>query len=160
MSLAGVLVIVLAIAYVAQPTGHIPLYDANLVRLAETQLQGYCAGETFWKTQGAGDAAKARECRAERAGDSSSKIDLTQVESAFCRAIVQSGWEGSETDCLGIMATYQYWPTYDGSITDQWNRARPYPRSALQGAGPGRGDDSRTGGHGGPGRTDVPQRYH
>lgn len=153
LSAFGVLVMLLSIGYVARPVGHVALYDANLVRLAETGLEGYCAGIVFWSSQGTGDAAAAADCRATTTGKST-KVDVSTVERPFCRAIVESGWEGDVATCLDIMAGAKYWPTYDGSITDQWNRARPYPRSELQGIG--EPDGSRTGGRSGASRDGNP----
>ena len=142
----------IAVAYVARPTGHIPLYDANLVRLAESPLQGYCAGETLMKTQDyAGNGAMAEACRAKNGSAMSNKPNISRVERPFCQAVVANGFNGSVDDCLEILAQNQLWPTYDGGITNQWNRARPYPRSAIQVIAP-KPDDSRTGGRSGPSR--------
>mgnify|MGYP001616680050 CR=1 FL=1 len=141
----------LVIAYVARPSPHVPLYDANLVRLAETERQGYCSGVTFWTTQYEGDANLAKECRKTHR-EESGRVDLLAAERGFCRGIVDEGWEGSVPDCVGILQGYRYWPTYDGSITDQWNRARPYPRPIIE-SSPESGDGSRTGDRpSGPGR--------
>ena len=149
----GILAIVLAIAYIVRPVPHIPPYDANLVRLAESQRQGYCSGETFWKTQGTGNAAIAASCRRQKTG-MSDQPNMGDVPLAFCTAIVDAGWDGDVPTCLDIMVGNQLWPTYDGSITDQWNRARPYPLSALPVVGPPP-DSSRTGGHEGPVRNPI-----
>ena len=141
----GISVVLLVLAYAVRPSPHVPLYDANLVRLAETERQGYCSGTTFWRTQGEGDTGVARECR-ETHPEESGRVNLLLAERGFCRGIVDGGWDGgSVTDCVAILGSYQYWPTYDGSITDQWNRARPYPRPAISGAAD-QTDDSRTGG--------------
>lgn len=148
---AGALVVLLVVAYVVRPSPHVPLYDANLVRLAETERQGYCSGVTFWRTQGEGDADLAKECRRAHPEESGA-VNLAATERGFCRGIVDQGWTGTVSDCVGILGQYQYWPTLDGSITDQWNRARPYPRPAITGA-ESPDDESRTGG-----RTDVPSR--
>lgn len=144
MHAVGVLAIVGSLAYVARPAPHVPPYDANLVRLAETELEGYCAGETFWKSQARGDAQLAASCRAEHASAMSSEVDLMKVEGAFCRGIIEGGWAGAVPECLNILATYQYWPTYDGNISAEWNRARPYPRLMIQ-VPAQQEDDSRTG---------------
>lgn len=158
LAVIGMLVSILAVIYVARPAPHIPPYDANLVRLAESEMEGYCAGNTFWKTQGAGNASEASACRKQHSGMSRAS-DLPAVPPAFCRAIVQSGWDGDVPTCLVIMADNQLWPTYDGSISDQWNRARPYPLSSLGVPGDKRaGDSSRTGGHEGPTRGYAPSR--
>ena len=138
-----------ALAYVSRSTGHIPPYDANLVRLAESPLQGYCAGETLMKTQNyEGNKTMAAECRAKNSSAMSDKPNISKVEYAFCRAIVANDFSGSVDECLGILAQLQLWPTYDGGVTDQWNRARPYPRSAIQVVDQVP-DGSRTGGRSG-----------
>ena len=146
----GVAVMLLAVAYVARPVGHVPPYDANLLRLAESKLQGYCAGETFWQVQ-TGDAALAAGCRKKRADEMTDVSNLAAVQPAFCQAIVVAGWEGDVPSCLGIMASYKYWPTYDGTLTDQWNRARPYPQPAISG-------DTDEGGSRTGGRSQAPTR--
>ena len=155
-NVAGIAVVLLVVAYAARPSPHVPPYDANLVRLAETERQGYCAGVTFWQTGGGdGDADLAKECRKEHPKESG-RVNLVATERGFCRAIVDEGWEGTVSTCLDIMGTYQYWPTFDGAITDQWNRARPYPSTAI--GGTSEQDDSRTGGRpGGPGHS-APSR--
>lgn len=154
LAFIGVLTVVLGLAYVARPVGHIPLYDANLNRLAETQLQGYCAGETFYRTNGNldGDADMAAECRETRRGVMPDKYNLRAVEAAFCAAIIEEGWAGTIADCLTIMGGSQYWPTYDGGLTWAWNRARPYPRALLTAPAEDGQSDSRTGSRNAPTR--------
>ena len=156
LAAVGVLVSVLAVAYVARPVQHIPPYDANLVRLAESEVEGYCSGITFWKTQGAGNGSEASACRKQHPG-MSRVSDLPAVPPMFCRAIVESGWDGDVPTCLSIMVNNQLWPTYDGSISQAWNRARPYPESQLQTPASQR-DNSRTGGHNGSTRGTYPTR--
>lgn len=143
-NIGGIIVMLLMVAYIANKPGHIPPYDANLVRLAETQRQGYCAGMVFWKTSGDGSAGQAATCRQETK-NKSGEVNLNAAETGFCQAIVDAGWEGGVYSCLDILHGQQLWPTYNGSITDQWNRARPYPKSAISGAGEDQ-DNSRTGG--------------
>lgn len=152
----GIAVIIGALIYVGRPVGHLPPYDASLVRLAESKLQGYCAGETFWNSGGnpEGQAPAAAKCRSVRAGTMSDKPNLQAVLPAFCEAIIDKGWPGFIEDCLEIIAVNQYWPTYDGGITNSWNRARPYPVSALPASQESEPDDSRTGG-----RVDVPRTH-
>jgi hypothetical protein len=142
LGLAGALVILGSVAYVAQPTGHVPPFDANLVRLAESELEGYCSGEVFWDT--GGNAAAAAACRAARRGTMSEMSDLAAVSPAFCRAVVDSGWDQDVAACLEILESEQLWPTYDGGLSDAWNRARPYPQAPIHKA---EMTDSRTGGH-------------
>ena len=144
--LLGILVAILSLIYVARPSGHIPPYDANLIRLAESQRQGYCAGKAFWASEGVGNASTASACRAH--SKKSNKPDMIRVQAAFCRAITDSGYADGVKRCLDIMDSQQYWPTYDGAITNAWNRARPYPNPGLPTSSPSR-DQSRTGGRSG-----------
>ena len=157
LGLAGALTIILGFVYIAMPVGFIPPYDANLVRLADSQLQGYCSGDSFMKSQGVGDANLAAMCRVQRAKVMSDKPDMGVVQGSFCQAVVDNGWQGTKVACIGILQTNEYWPTYDGNITNAWNRARPYPNTfALSGTGTTSGGNSRTGGHGGNSRTNNP----
>jgi len=162
-NVGGIIVVLLVLAYVGNRPGHIPPYDANLTRLAETERQGYCAGEVGWETSFAGDAARAAACRAERP-ELSGRVNMAATVRGFCQAILDQGWDGYMDACLGIIADQQLWPTYDGSLTDQWNRARPYPNSALGGTSE-TPDGSRTGGRtsggrsGDPGRSDYVYPY-
>ncbi len=160
---ASIAVVALVVVYAARPSPHVPPYDANLVRLAETERQGYCAGVTFWETQGVGDAEVARACRGEHR-EQSGRVNMAAAERGFCQGIVDQGWVGGVIDCLDILHSYQYWPTFNGSITDQWNRARPYPSTAIGGA-TDQSDTSRTGGrpgssgHPGPSRSSDYEYY-
>ena len=156
LTFAGVVTVALGLAYVAWPVGHIPPYDANLVRLAESSLQGYCAGEAFWRSGGAGSASLAGQCRGRLAGKRSNVPNLNAVPGAFCAAIIAEGWEGDQPSCLSIMSDNQYWPTYDGAITDQWNRARGYPLKAISVGGKPE-SESRTGDRPGQQRKDDPR---
>ena len=158
LALAGATAIILGLAYIARPAGHVPPYDANLVRLAESALQGYCAGETLWKTGGAGDARLTGACRARLAKKKSDDPYMPAVIPNFCQAIIDAGWkEGTRAVCADIMVSNQYWPTYDGGLTNAWNRVRPYPRAAIVPTGPKR-NGSRTGEHENQDRpTDTPR---
>lgn len=148
LGLTGVATIVLALGFLMWPVGFIPPYDANLVRLADSSLQGYCSGDSFMKSGGVGSASLASDCRSARTGRLSDKPDMGVVQGSFCRAVVDNGWQGTMANCLSILQTNQYWPTYDGSLSNAWNRARPYPnRFVLAGRGRNSGGQSRTGGH-------------
>ena len=160
MHIVGILVVIAAVVYVSRQPGHQPPYDANLVRLAESDLQGYCSGDAFMKSEGVGNAGKAAECRDRLAKTRPDKPNLQVVQTAFCEAVVDNGWVGTVTDCLGIMQANEYWPTYDGGITSEWNRARPYPKTFTAPAGSSQGDTSRTGGHDGSSRADNPMRSY
>lgn len=156
--IGGVVVVLLMLGYITHRPGHIPPYDANLVRLVETERQGYCSGLVFWRTSGEGGSSAASDCRKEHR-EKSGEVNFPVAARGFCEAIVESGWEGYTESCLAILSDQQLWPTYVGGITDQWNRARPYPNSPISGPS-GASDGSRTGdrsggaGHGGPSRAD------
>ena len=163
-NVAGIVVVLLVIGYAARPSPHVPPYDANLVQLAETERQGYCAGVTYWGTEGAGSAERAKACRVKHR-EQSGEVNMAATERGFCQGIIDSGWtDGYVTDCVGILRSNQLWPTLDGSLTDQWNRARPYQSTAI-GGGTEESDESRTGdrsgtsGHGGPSRSDEYNGY-
>lgn len=151
--LAGILTILGAFIYISWPVSHIPPYDANLVRLAESDLQGYCAGRTFWDSGGMGNKDIAAQCRTAYAQKKSDKPDMQVVPKAFCQAIVDSGWQdGTRADCITILTDNQYWPTYDGALSASWNRARPYPAKIVAFSAPAKGSSSRTGDHTGNSR--------
>src|SRR3990167_10201178 len=157
LTLGGGLLVAGALVYVAQPAAHVPIYDANLVRLAESNLQGYCAGETLGNTGGEGDAATAAACRETRKGDRPDTPDVAAVPRAFCQAIVDAGWrDGSQAVCIEILTANKLWPTYDGGLTDQWNRARGYPLKAISVGGKPE-SESRTGDRPGQQRQDDPR---
>ncbi len=149
LTVLGVLTIIGSLVYISWPVGHIPPYDANLVRLAESNLQGYCSGQTFMQTQGVGDANMAAQCRAQLKGKRSDKPQPSAVQPAFCQAIVIAGGTGlTQNACMQIMISNEYWPTYNGMITNSWNRARPYPGLLSLGSNSTGGNgNSRTGGH-------------
>ena len=155
-NIGGAAVVLLVLAYAGNRPGHIPPYDANLVRIVETERQGYCAGLVGWKTEFAGSKDQAAACRTEHR-ELSGRVNMATSVRGFCQAILDQGWNGYMDSCLSILTENQYWPTYDGALTNQWNRARPYPNSALGGASD-QTDSSRTGGRSGGGRSDVPSR--
>ena len=127
--------------YLLHDVGHIPVYDAHLVRLAESPLEGYCAGTTFWTSQGQGDAESAARCRT--TADYPAEKDLSKVVTWFCVGISTAGWQGTAQDCENIMYGQKMWPTYDGSISKSWSKSAPYPGELILVGPP---DDSRTGG--------------
>lgn len=158
MAVVGLSIVILGIIYVSWPVGHIPPYDANLTRLAETERQGYCAGYSFINSQGEPNPGRVRGCR--KKNMLSDKPNLIVVQKAFCQGVVDGGWEGNVNQCLLIMGQEQYWPTYDGGITNAWNRARPYPLTFLPTQAQTGGDNSRTGNHNGSERSNNPSHLY
>jgi hypothetical protein len=156
MGFLGIVTIIGSLIYISWPVGHIPPYDANLTRLAESALQGYCSGKTLIDTGGGPDANMTAQCRATLAGRYSDAPNLSVVIGSFCQAILDGGWQGAKSDCTAIMAQNQYWPTYDGTITNAWNRARPYPVTFLGTGKSSNGPGSRTGSHTGNSRNINP----
>ncbi len=141
LAILAIITIIGGFFYLVRDIGHVPMFDANINRLAETAAQGYCAGVTFWTNQGQPDAQKAAECRAETSY--STDINLAIVVESFCIGVQDSGYAGSVDDCVGIMNSHRWWPTYDGGIADAWNRAYPYPGDRVLVDTPQ--DNSRTG---------------
>ena len=142
LAVLGVLTFVLGLAFVAQPRGFVPLFDADLNRLSMTLSESHCAGEGFMATR-RDSAEKAAECR--ETDGRSDEIDLEGVTPEFCLHISEVISTLDYTRCLSIMYESQYWPTYDGALTKTWNRTAPYPLSQLfSDSGDQRGD-TRTG---------------
>ena len=127
--------------YLIHDVGRIPLYDANITRLAETPLEGYCAGQTFWRNNGEADAGRAVECR--NSSERSDEVNLSQVVPQFCQAVVDEGFQGAKSDCENVVNDRRWWPTYDGGLTDAFTKAYPYPGDKV--LTPPVNDDSRTG---------------
>jgi len=151
----GIALIVSGLTYISWPVGHIPPYDANLVRLAETEAQGYCTGFSFINSAGQANPTKVKDCRKKHRG-LSDKPNIQNVLQPFCQGVKDGGWQGSVKECLQIMIQQQYWPTYSGTITDAWNRARPYPLAFISAQANNQGDSSRTGSHNGSERSNNP----
>jgi hypothetical protein len=126
--------------YLIRDVGHIPLFDANLQVLAESEVEGYCAGLTFWSNRGSGNAAEAAACRNE--SDRSTDPDLTRVPAFFCMAVREAGFAGTVDECLGILDGQKLWPTRDGDLTNSWSQSAPYPGDLAFVVPP---SDSRTG---------------
>lgn len=107
--------------------GHVPIFDANIRRLAETDREGYCAGIAFWESGGGPDAERAAECREANAAMSDTP-NIQNVQLMFCKGILEAGFPGDiYTDCMSVLQGRKWWPTYDGEISDAWTKAYPYP---------------------------------
>ena len=132
ITFAAVAIFAAGIVYVKWPVGHIPTYDAHLVRLAETPLQGYCAGIVFWSTQGQGSGWQAADCRKHFAHNKKFKhyVSLSIAQKYFCKGIIKMGYDGGVGSCIGVLDSYSYGPTYTGGLTADWNQARPYPKKS------------------------------
>jgi len=131
--IAAIAVAVAATLYIQWPVGHIPTYDAKLVRLAETPEQGFCAGIVFWATVGEGSKWQAKDCRAKL--DKFPKkyphyVSLRIAQTFFCRGITKAGFTGGVANCVSILDSYTYWPTYNGGLTANWSQKRPYPKKS------------------------------
>lgn len=126
---------------VMKDPGHVPLFDSNLARLAESELEGFCSGLVYWDSEGAGSESLAKDCRATYT-DMSAVYDLTTVQWAFCVGVVAAGFNGDPTtDCLQFLQQERYWPTYDGALTNAWAKGYRYPGDVFVAVGNG----SRTG---------------
>lgn len=141
LAVAAITTVLIGGFFVMKDPGHVPLFDANLNRLAETEREGFCSGIAFWGSRGDGDAKVAEECRT--TDGRSTEINLSIVLSAFCTGVQKAGFPGDvTTDCYDVLVSYRYWPTYDGQITDAWTRSNPYPGELFA---PPTGSGSRTG---------------
>jgi hypothetical protein len=137
MAFAAVVVLLLGAWYVVHPQGFVPLFDADLQRLAMTPSEAHCAGVSFVSRGG----VPAAECRAT---DTHSKtVNIDAVQPQFCET-VREAYGLSQADCMGIMQNNRLWPTYDGNLTASWSQSNPYPGSIL-GAEEPTEDRSRTG---------------
>ena len=124
--------------------GHVPLLDANRVRLAETYQEGWASGFTYMRTGGEGNAGMAAEARADHP-DLNQDYDPPVVVSAFCSGAVAGGFRGNQvTECINVINDLRWWPTYDGELSSSWNNAFPYPLGAL-GEAPPEDSGGRTG---------------
>ena len=151
MAFAAPLILLGSFIYMAFVHPHIPLLDANRTVLAETYLEGYCAGDTFVNTRGWGDPDMAAECR--KGWDFDDTINHEIVQAAFCTGLVNAGYPLSTADCIDIMKDNQLWPTRGGEVTGEWNNRFPYPleNTTID----GKVDDSRTGDRDGTGRSGI-----
>jgi hypothetical protein len=125
--------------YLIRDPGHIPIFDASLNRLAESEVEAYCAGTTYWQNRGA-NATAAADCRTASGMDPNP--DITIVTDAFCRAVREAGYPGAVEACQSILSDQKLWPTYDGGLTQSWSKTAPYPGDAAFVIPQG---DSRTG---------------
>ena len=139
LGLVGILVLILGVWYVARPTGFVPMFDANLVRIAMTAHEAQCAGIAFMSGESPLVAAECRE-----SSGFSQEINLNIVQIQFCQTVAEA-FNMTPEACMKILTDFQLWPTYDGSLTDQWSESNPYPGGIL-GTDTEAEDSSRTGG--------------
>lgn len=137
--------------YLVRDPGHVPIFDAGLNRLAESEREGWCAGETYWSNRGQPNATAAAECRANSTLDPTPNLNM--VQPAFCMAVREGGFPGTVDECQGILDGQKLWPTYDGGLTQSWSKSAPYPGDLAFVVPP---DDSRTGDRQGFTRGDTP----
>ncbi len=96
---------------------------------------------SYWRNNGEANAERAADCRKDT--QRSDDVDLSTVVNHFCRAVKDEGFMGAVSDCEGIIASRRWWPTYDGGLTDAFNKAYPYPGDRLLQPPPA--DNSRPG---------------
>ena len=151
LALISLIVVAGGAFYLLHDVGRIPMFDDNLRPLAESEVEGYCAGLTFWSNRGSGNAAEAAACRA--GSDRSTEPDLVRVPAFFCMAVREAGFAGTVDECLGILDGQKLWPTRDGDLTNSWSQSAPYPGDLAFVVPP---SDSRTGTRDGFSRDDEP----
>lgn len=131
IAVVGAIAILASLAYLVKPVGHVPPFDANRWRLAETQLEGFCAGEVVVKTNSQQKSpTMAAECREARKGEMSSDVNLEDAIIGFCTAIGE-GFGMTMEDCRTAVADNEIWPLYDGGFTMAWNETFRYPGSEV-----------------------------
>ena len=143
LALGGILAVLGGFVLLVIPGPPVPLLDANRQLLAESEQEGYCAGQTFWNTNGGGDEALMAECLSDSPLDD--ETDLHAVQPAFCRAVVVEGYQGTEENCMSILGGNKLWPTLVGGLTESWNRRFPYPLDSLTTGGQVQPSSDRTG---------------
>jgi hypothetical protein len=143
LAIGGILVIVGGLFLLVNPVTHIPLLDANRAVLAESDADGFCAGQTFMKTRGYGNEAQMNECL--DLTKHSKDINHMQVQPAFCAGLKDAGLDMGKEECMGILNENKLWPTMTGGLSSSWNRRFPYPGDFLTSNVPQTGGDSRTG---------------
>ena len=143
LAIMAIVVVVGGGAWLAVDPGHVPIFDADLNRLAETSAEGYCSGIVFWNTNAMGDAKAAEVCRAETGRPTA--IDLRIVQRSFCIGATDAGFTGGVDACLDIIEDQQGWPTYDGGLSQAWTKAYPYPGGTFRASVTDGVDYSRTG---------------
>jgi hypothetical protein len=139
---AGVLTAATWWVWIADP-GRIPALDFNRQVLAETEVEGYCAGRIYWTTN-AGSASKAKACR-NATPDMSTEVNHAVVIISFCRGVLAEGFPGNvQSDCADAIAARSLWPTMDGRLTSAFDDTKgyPYPGDRVLPPPP---SDSRTG---------------
>jgi hypothetical protein len=146
LAFLGVLVMAGVLIYLAIPPGVPKLFDGNLTRLAQTDAEGYCSGLAFFRANSAEEAKDiAAGCREDTT--LSTTVDLARVTMAFCLGAKKGGYTGSiQFGCVDVLKSLQFWPMYDGGITDAWTRSHPYPLNLLESSVEIVEDNSRTGG--------------
>lgn len=143
LAVGGVVALALGLFMLVRDPGHIPLLDANRTLLAETEAEGYCAGQVFMDTRGYGrNPQMMQDCIED--STKQKEYDHSIVTRAFCEGVRSKGLPLSMDDCLGAMIPNRYWPTMGGHLTNSWNKKFPYPGDALTTAQAD--SDSRTGG--------------
>jgi hypothetical protein len=128
--------------YLIRDVGHIPLFDANLQVLAESEVEGYCAGFVADRFNKPHDKPAA-DCRAANA-DLSDAVNYTTVQKSGCLGYAKATNKPSDwvTGCTSWMQREKFWPTRDGRITNNWSPTAPYPLDVMFDEPP---TDSRTG---------------
>ncbi len=126
----GILALVLTAYYVFQPQGFVPLFDANLRQLAMTPKEAHCAGTVIALPESKRAEATAI-CRDDPDNGYSEEVELAAVLGTFCSQVAIEIDSLDYAECLSIMHDMDYWPLYDGGVTNAWSRSAPYPLDVL-----------------------------
>lgn len=146
LAFLGVLTMAGVLIFLIIPPGPPMLFDGNLTRLAQSSSEGYCAGYGYFQSATAAASKKiTEECREKSTLETD--VDLTKVIMSWCIGAQAAGYDGSVSGhCVPILIGLQYWPTYDGWLTQAWTDLHPYPLNMLESGEEITEDYSRTGG--------------
>ncbi len=120
--------------------GRIHVFSADGQVLAETELESWCSGATYWASSGKGNARQATDCRKVHAEEFDTVINHGEVLRWFCRGAASEGFMGDvQTDCVDFLTGIRWWPTINGALAEVWSDAYPYPLDIF---GNTQGDDT------------------
>ena len=106
--------------------GRIHIYSADGQVLAETELESWCSGSTYWASSGRGNAQKAADCRKTYGETLDTVIDHNNVPLWFCLGAQSEGFQGDVIlDCVDFIVDIRWWPTMNGMLAEAWSDSYP-----------------------------------
>lgn len=117
--------------FVSFDPGPVHRYDADLNRLAATELESICAATVYISSNGNGNKKDAASCREQFAHANPNVIAYDRVIPVFC-TYVAPRLSLSWNVCVSIMEVNELWPARDGFIVSSWNDSNPWPGEVFQ----------------------------